>query len=39
MAFLVGVIGQRARRTPPPGAPRSLSPAVACADRSALAGL
>jgi len=24
MAFLVAVIGQRARRTPPPGAPRSL---------------
>src|SRR4249920_193469 len=26
MAFLVGVASPRAKRTPPPGAPRSLSP-------------
>ena len=39
MAFLVGVREPRASRTPPPGAPRSLSPAVELEARLALAGL
>src|SRR6478736_7755265 len=37
MAFLVGVT--RANRSPPPGAPRSLSPAVELAERWMMAGL
>ena len=39
MAFLVGVTARQPAWTPPPGAPGSLSPAVAGVDGSALAGL
>src|SRR4029453_14786274 len=39
MAFLVGVAFVRTRGSPPPGAPRSLSPAVGQAEGSSAAGL